>query len=363
MKPKQFINQLQTNFDQILDVGFIVNAEIKMYQHHSSLNQDDVEGLVMRLYFLSMDPEKRIKFFINQYGEDRFLYYIKISEEVWLFVLSDTQNFAKLHFFIQYLLSDMDVTFEEQESTTMIKRNENQDKLESAKRIQNLLFPSMGKALEPFQESYFFYQPKDIIEGDFYWAKTTKEHQWIAIGDCTGHSVEGALGTVSVMSILNQVFDSNMSPHLLIKALHDGLNDIQKQDLASGYGIGCEIMVLKYHIKTRKLVYSSNGLSLFLKNDKIKRYKTKSSSLDPERVIKYIRSRTIELQENDAVFTCSDGMPDQLGSNDKKLKVSGLLAPIRKTGKINAETVEQVFQQWRGDTPQTDDVVFLYLKV
>ena len=362
MKLNQFINQLETNFDQILDIGFIVNGEIKAYQHRSELDQDDVEGLVMRLYFLGMDPEKKIKFFINQYAEDRFLYYIRISEEVWLFVLSDNTSFAKLHFFIKYLLSDIDVSFEEDEPETL-QMSEDQEKLESAKRIQNLLFPSMSKALEPFTDSYFFYQPKDIVGGDFYWAKSTKEYQWLIIGDCTGHSVEGALGSVSVMSILNQVFDAEMAPHLLIKALHQSLNDIQEQDLNIGYGIGCEIMVMKYHKKTKTLQYSSNGLSMYLVNDKIKKFKTKSSSFAPERVIKYIRSRTLQLGNDDAVFTCSDGLADQIGQNGKKLKVKGMLNPIKEhKNEVSKETVEKPFMEWMGKSAQTDDVIFLYLK-
>ena len=65
MRPNQFINQLESNFDQILDIGFIVNGEIKAYQHRSDLDAEDVEGLVMRLYFLGMDPDKKIKFLIH----------------------------------------------------------------------------------------------------------------------------------------------------------------------------------------------------------------------------------------------------------------------------------------------------------
>lgn len=361
MKPTQFINQLESNFTDILDIGFIVNGEIKGYQHKSDLDPEDVEGLVMRLYFLGMDPNKQIKFFINQYAENRFLYYIKISDEVWLFVLSDNNNFAKLHFFIQYLLSDIDATFEDDEHEEQ-PLTEEQEKMESAKRIQNLLFPSMSKLLEPFSDAYFYYEPKDVVGGDFYWGKTTKEHQWIIIGDCTGHSVEGALGSVSVMSILNQVFEHNMSPHLLIKALHKGLNDIQEQDLTQGYGIGCEIMVIKYHKKSHTLEYSSNGLSMYLMRDGITKYKTKSSSFAPERVLKYIRSRKIKLGPNDAIFTCSDGLPDQIGKNGRKLKVKGMLAPIKEHKEVSKKTIEDAFMKWKGNAPQTDDVIFLYLK-
>jgi|GEM_PF-3525327 len=359
MKPKKFINQLNQNFTEILSVGFIVDSELKEFKNRSTIDMEDIEGLVMRLYFLSLDPEKKVKFFINQYSENKFLYLIKITEEVSLFVLCEDSNFAKLHFFIKYLLSDVNLEFEtEEEEKTPISQDE--EKLWSAKRIQNLLLPDMTPVLAGFSQKHLQYQPKDIVGGDFYWARKTKNHLWMVIGDSTGHSVEGALGSVSIMSILNQVFAPEMNPHHLIKALHDGLNNIQSQDLVDGYGIGCEMMVMKYEPKTKTLKYSSNGLLMYLIDDRVQVYKTKKSSFDQERVIKFIRSRTLHLNNHTAIFTHSDGLIDQIGENGKKLKRAPVVRAL-KEGKTGAE-IETLFEQWKGSQIQTDDVVSLYLK-
>ncbi len=360
MKPKKFINQLNQNFEEILSLGFISEGELKEFSNFSTIDSEHLEGIVMRLYFLTLDPEKDIKFFINQYEENRYLYLVKITEEVWLFVMCSDSNFAKLHFFIKYMLSDVVIDFDDSEPQDEEKLTVEQEKLLSAQRIQQMLLPDLDKQIPSFKTRQLHYKPKDIVGGDFYWAKKTKTHEWIVVGDCTGHSVEGALGSVSVMSILNEVFYSNMNPHHLIKALHESLNNMQSQDLVDGYGIGVELMVMKYEPKTKTLKYSSNGLTLYLIDDRVRHFKTKKSSFDPDRVIKYIRSRTIHLDENRAVFTHSDGIPDQLNSEGKKLKTAKLRRTLGEGGDGNS--IRQLFDDWKNEEIQTDDVVSIYLK-
>lgn len=360
MKLNQFNKELKGNFPSVLDSGFIVEGELRAFNHTSIIDAEDVEGLVMRLYFLSLNPEKKIRYFINQYAENKFLYFVKLRDDAWLFVLSENNNFAKLHFYIQYLLNDNSIDFTEEEETS--EMSVDTQKLLSAKRIQDLLFPKMETILSKFKESYFWYRPTDIVGGDFYWAKKSKNHQWIVIGDCTGHSVEGALSSVSVMSILNQVFNADMNPHNLIKALHNSLNDIQSNNAGDGYGIGCELMVLKYDSTTKNLKYSSNGMYIHLITDKIKTFKTKKSTFDPEKVIKFIRTRELDLSNGGGIFTHSDGLADQFNTKGKKLTRNGIINSIKSEMAVNVRTIEKHFDTWKGKESQTDDVICLFLR-
>lgn len=364
MHPNEFIAEIRQNFAEVEAAGFIANDELNYPFMGNHLDADNMEGLVMRLYFIAIDPEKEIKFFINQYAENRFLYLIKVSDGVWLFVMCRDQNFAKLHFFIRYLLTDVTLNFEPQPALAgPVAAEAPTASMESAKRIQQLLLPDMNSVLSIFSKKYFWAQPKDAVGGDFYWAKRTKSHQWLVIGDCTGHSLEGALASVSIMSILNQVFDPAMNPHHLIKAVHRGLTDMQHQDLAEGYGIGSEMMVLRYDLKTKELKYSGTGISLYLINDQVKIFKTKKSAFDPDRVIRYLRSRSLQLTERDSIFVHSDGLTDQLNSRGKRLKYRTIVDQIAQNGYlVNKQVIQQFFDNWRGAEPQTDDVVCLYLK-
>jgi serine phosphatase RsbU (regulator of sigma subunit) len=221
----------------------------------------------------------------------------------------------------------------------------------------------MNEALKIYKKGYFWYQPKDGVGGDFYWSARTKTHQWLVIGDCTGHSMEGALASVSVLSILQQVFRADMNPHHLIKEVHQGLKNIQKQDLLEGYGIGCEMIVIRTDLKDKSVKYSGTGLPLYtIEGDKITPHKTKKSSLDPDRVVKFVRSRALKLETGAGVFTHCDGLIDQIGSNGKRLRTVTLLDSIRKEGAVNERSIQQHFDRWRGNEVQTDDVVCLYFQ-
>lgn len=364
MKPKTLFKNITDNFDQIQYYGLVVEDEINHSFLEKGLDSDDYEGLIMRLYFLAIDPEKNINYFINQYEEDKYLYFFKVHDNVWLFIVSQNLSFAKLHFFIQYMLSDVQLDLTESATTTSIPvPEEENDKILSAKRIQQMLLPREEKLGKAFSEKYLWYQPKDIIGGDFYWAKDTREYEWIVVGDCTGHSIEGALASVSVMSILNQVFQPWMNPHHLIKELHRGLNDMQNQDLDNGYGIGCELMVLKYEKKTRKLMYSGTGMTMNLvTNGSIKVFKTKKATFDPDTVIKYIRYRTLKLNPGDGIFTYSDGITDQLDDSGKRIKNSGLIKYLRNEMSFDDTSLKDFFRNHKKNQKQTDDLVYLFLR-
>jgi hypothetical protein len=364
MKPQQFFSELRSSFEGIQYSGLILDDEVKYDEIDKELDQDDHEALVMRLYFLAQDPDKKIQYFINQYDEGKYIYIINVTENTWLFVLSTDGSFAKLHFYIKFILSDEALSFEEETSAEDYKLDEYDQKIMSAKRIQDLLLPNLSMYLRPFKDYHFFYRPKDIVGGDFYWTKESKDHTWIVIGDCTGHSVEGALSSVSVMSILNQVYHDDLEPHWLIKNLHRSLNDMQEHNEATGYGIGLEMIAMKFDFKKGEIHYSGTGLPLYhMSGGSFTQNKTRKSALDPDRIVKFLRSRKRTFKKGDGFFTFSDGLPDQLNEEGKKVKISKINRLLRENNKVDSGLTEQLVDNHRGEEPQTDDIVALYLEV
>jgi serine phosphatase RsbU (regulator of sigma subunit) len=72
----------------------------------------------------------------------------------------------------------------------------------------------------------------------------------------------------------------------------------------------------------------------------------------------------IELQKGDAFYIFSDGFSDQFGGpNQKKfmsMKLKETLVEI--SGKPmfqQGEKLNQIFEEWRGDNPQVDDVTLI----
>ena len=79
------------------------------------------------------------------------------------------------------------------------KHKEITDSINYAERIQRSLLASKILLDENLNDYFILYQPKDVVDGDFYWATKLQEHRFaLLVADRTGHGVPGA-----VMSILN----------------------------------------------------------------------------------------------------------------------------------------------------------------
>lgn len=77
--------------------------------------------------------------------------------------------------------------------------------IQYAKTIQKALLSSVNSVISYFPEHFVFYKPKDIVSGDFYWAYQRDNKLFLAVVDCTGHGVPGALLSVIGVNILNKV--------------------------------------------------------------------------------------------------------------------------------------------------------------
>ena len=73
---------------------------------------------------------------------------------------------------------------------------------------------------------------------------------------------------------------------------------------------------------------------------------------------------TIELQKGDAFYIFSDGYADQFGGPKQKKFMSmqlkeTLVAMAGKPMLKQGERLNEIFEEWRGDSPQVDDVTLI----
>ncbi len=83
---------------------------------------------------------------------------------------------------------------------------EHQDFIDSlfyAGVIQSAIMPKKRHLDRAFENVAVLYMPKHIVSGDFYWSASVDSHSYIALGDCTGHGIPGAMLSVLGSSLLN----------------------------------------------------------------------------------------------------------------------------------------------------------------
>lgn len=251
------------------------------------------------------------------------------------------------------------------------KTKEITDSINYAKRIQEAILPPIKLVKNYLAESFIFYQPKDIVAGDFYWMETTDDLVIFAAADCTGHGVPGALVSVVCSNALNQAlkeFGQTQPAAILDKTLDIVIERFEKSEKEVKDGM--DIALCAYNSKTMELQFAGAQNALWIiKNGAEELIEIKG---DKQPIGKYAEKKpftnhTLQLEKGDLIYMTSDGYVDQFGGdkgkkyksvNFKKLLLSIKVKPVDEQLTI----IMQNFDQWKGDLEQLDDVCVIGFK-
>jgi serine phosphatase RsbU (regulator of sigma subunit)/uncharacterized protein HemY len=249
-----------------------------------------------------------------------------------------------------------------------IKNTEILDSIIYAKRIQSAIMPTDSFVEEHLKDSFVLYKPKDVVAGDFYWIEKKDNKILFAAADCTGHGVPGALVSVVCNNALNRsVREYGLSdPDKILNKVRDiVVAEFEKsdEDVNDGMDIAlCSIdgMDLKYAGAFNPLWVVREGELIVIKADKF--------SIGQFDADKNFTCHSMELKKNDVVYLFSDGYVDQFGGeNGKKFKTRAFMELVKKHSKKSMKEqyaiFNEVFESWKGDLDQIDDVCVIGVRV
>lgn len=240
-----------------------------------------------------------------------------------------------------------------------------------AQRIQNALFTPVDFFQKLPFENFLFYQPKDIVGGDFYWAVETENACIIAIGDCTGHGVPGALMTsLAINGLINAVTNNHLViPNLILDHLDNYiLSMLSVSEESDAVDDGMDVGILSYDKKSKNITFSGAGRPAYIVDaQKIQKIPGSRRSIASKVLTDPFTNEKIELQNGQLLTLFSDGVIDQFNkSTNKKLGVNNLLAffqqQTEKDIEIQADEFKKFIADYKKDIEQTDDMVLLCLK-
>lgn len=293
-----------------------------------------------------------------------------------------------------------------------VQNKEIVDSITYAKRIQDAILPTNKWVKECLPESFIYYQPKDIVAGDFYWVESvlnstslggTKQSAQkdeiaslhpetfresvrhddklilFAAADCTGHGVPGAMVSVVCHNALNRVigeFNIAEPGKILDKTREIIVAQLSKSENATIETIGnirdgMDIALCLFNPTTKQLKYAGahNPLWIIRKEaEEIEEIKASKQAVgkveDPQPYV----THTVQLNKGDTIYLFSDGFADQFGGEKgKKLKskpfkqllVSNVIKPMDEQQAL----LNTFFNKWKGDLEQIDDVCVVGVRV
>ena len=242
------------------------------------------------------------------------------------------------------------------------------ESIQYAKRIQASILPPIKKIKTGFPESFIYYEPKDVVSGDFYWYEEVNKKPLFAVVDCTGHGVPGAFMSIIGYTQLNEIISEQKisTPGVILKELDKrvklALNQNNKEAKNSKDGMELGIMMINYNQK--KLEYSGAMRPLYMVKDgdlhivKGNKFSIGGTSF---RKKEFITTR-INIEKGDCFYLFSDGYPDQFGGpRGKKFMtrhVGEMLQgiahlPMAEQGRV----VKKTIKDWMGHEEQVDDIL------
>lgn len=240
-----------------------------------------------------------------------------------------------------------------------------------AQRIQEALLKAKEHVSKHLPEHFVLFKPKDIVSGDFYWYLEKKGFVYIAVADCTGHGVPGAMLSMLGISYLNEINSSQelLTPGKILDLLKAKVvNELSQIDSSITVADGMDISLLRMDLKTGNLVWAgaNNPLYILSNNDLTIINSTRQSIGYSDTVIPFVDHQVSHVP-NAIYYLFSDGYIDQFGgSKGKKLKQSGFQKKLFEISEqpLSAQltVLENYFEDWKGSFDQIDDVTIIAIK-
>jgi serine phosphatase RsbU (regulator of sigma subunit) len=252
------------------------------------------------------------------------------------------------------------------------KQKEINDSINYAKKIQEAMLVSEKYLKETLPKSFIFYQPKDIVSGDFYWAHKNESNIFFSVSDCTGHGVPGALMSMIGTTLLNEII-VEMKYQETDKILNEMRKQIIKnlnQEESNNQRDGMDMTLVKLNLKKKEIEFSSaNNVLVHVSDGNLNSYKGDHQPVGfySGKNISFTKQK-VKVNKDDMIYIFSDGYQDQFGGEkNKKFMISKLKKLLLKISNKNVDAqlqeLKTEFELWKGNEDQIDDVCLMGLRI
>lgn len=335
--------------------------------HIKARNVLGVDGQELTVKFRVLAPWYRTWWAYCMYG-------VLFVGSIWILILGYTKHLRQKNLQLEKVIQERTQTVIKQKAEIEIKNKEITDSINYAKLIQLSILPDMQEIRSAWDGLFVYYQPKDIVSGDFYWYSRLNEQEFlIACADCTGHGVPGGFMSMICSDKLHDStrLSSNVDEILfhtnngVKKTLRQGMSSVSNKD-------GMEIGLLKVNPGSKEVSFSSANRPLFIirkDSGKVEEVKpTKASIASYTDYNFHYPAYNLKLSEGDTVYLTSDGYPDQFGGPDGKKYMSRnfkslLLQIVHLPMEEQYKVLKQNMDKWMHGYEQVDDFLVIGLRL
>lgn len=254
----------------------------------------------------------------------------------------------------------------------VLKQNDNLiDNLEYGKVIQKAVLAGKTDLHRWFSETYFINQPQLIVSGDFFWSKSMGNKLYIVMADCTGHGVPGGFMSMLGVAFLNDLTTDKFKlyPDELLNNLRDRVKyALNQSDFRTETHDGMDLACCLFDFDENIMHFSGAHMAIWHHNsEELTKHKGDLMPIGVCVKEKPFSKAEIPFKKGDEFYLFTDGIIDQCNTEGERYtsaRLTKLLTKTRNSGFENQKLVLQsTFFKWKGEAAQTDDSLFLGLKI
>lgn len=266
------------------------------------------------------------------------------------------------------------------------KNKEITDSINYAKKIQDVYLPPVEIFQNFFPDGFILFMPKDIVSGDFYWfyrhaaaRQESSREQFIAVADCTGHGVPGAIMSIICCNALNEVAVTNneLETGKILDEVRHLVTRTLKSDRGSGRKDGMDISLARINMESGKLNYSGANNPIWIFRSASREWIKLNADKQPVGYFEKshpFSTQAFQLEEDDLIYLFSDGYADQFGgdnalkrkSGGKKYKYTRMQEFLESIHLLPMEEqklkLKNEIEKWMGDLEQVDDICIVGIR-
>lgn len=247
-----------------------------------------------------------------------------------------------------------------------------------ARLIQQAQLPRLQQVQQLLHDFHVEWHPRDTIGGDFWWIfhHRPSDSLVIALIDCTGHGVPGAMLSVLVNAQLEKIFSSNPTlgladavvqlDQLVRKSLRQELSDSESDE-------GCDGAFVRIHLAARQMEFVGVKINLYelTAQGNTLQHKAERISLG-YRDAPNLQCVTHKwaIAHGSRFILVTDGVTDQLGGNSEKPVAFGYKRLLHAMDTASRATAMQLANDllhsvnaWQGSHARRDDLTIIAMEL
>jgi len=192
-----------------------------------------------------------------------------------------------------------------------------------AQRIQRAMFITPKQLKLLFPESFIYQRPKDIVSGDFNWARRINGKVFFSVADCTGHGVPGAFMSLLGLEFFRQITAGreDLDPATILNEMNEHFDIVFGDTEELSLKDGIDLALCAYDHKRQVLEYAGAFNPVYIVRDQ------EIMEIKGDRIIVgadygmqrgTFKNRTLQIREDDILYMFTDGYADQFGGPEGK---------------------------------------------